>query len=224
MRFQGLAKFFFATLACATLAGCGGFDYLAATTNNPTPPPDQNPTRGSAQGFVTGPVGPGEKIVTLPMSASDYICPIVTIREGGAGLRVGGPTNDSVRYQFQIDDTARECDPAGPGQVTIKVGVSGSLLIGPAGTPGAYTGDLRVTIRHNTDQKTAFEQSYKVAATADASGQAQFQIVTDPIPLPVASPDVAAEYDIFIGFGAGPDVAQRKVKKRKQAALTTPAQ
>lgn len=225
MRFQGLARLSVAALACSMLAGCGGFDYLAATTvAPPVTPADSDPTRGTAQGFVTGPVGPGEKLVTLPMSSAEYICPIVSIREGGAALRVGGPSNDSVRYQFQINDTARECDPAGPGQVAIKVGVSGGLLIGPAGTPGAYSGDLRISIVHDTDKKTAFEQSYKIAATADASGQAPFQVVTDPVTIPVLSPDVADEYSIFVGFGAGPDVAQRKVKKRKQAALTTPAQ
>jgi hypothetical protein len=227
MRFQGLARLPFAALACSVLAGCGGFDYLAATTVAPPASPADSATTGgkSNNAIVTGPIGPGEKVVTLPMSSSDYICPIVSVRDGGAALRVGGPSNDSVRYQLQINDTARECDPAGQGQVAIKVGVSGALLIGPAGSPGSYGGDLRISIVHDADKKVAFEQSYKAAATTDASGQASFQIVTDPVTLPVASPDVADEYSIYVGFGAGPDVAQGKGKrKKKQAALTTPTQ
>ena len=224
MRLQGLARFSFAALACSILAGCGGFDFLAPAN---APPPAPSSINGlNMHGTPTpAPAGPGEKIVTLPLSSSDFDCPIVSIRDGGAAARVGGETNDSVRYQFEINDTARECDPAGQGQVAIKVGVSGALLIGPAGAPGAYSADLRITIVHVTDQKTAFEKSYPAAATADATGQGTFQIVTDPIALPIVSPDVADQYSIFVGFGAGPDVAQGKVKrKKKQAALTTPAQ
>ncbi len=216
MGFQRLVSLSFAAVACATLAGCGGFDFLSSTT---VKPPAQNTTLPNDVTHdlpVSGVAGPGEKLVTLPMQASDYDCPIVSIREGGAALRVGGPSNDSVRYQLQINDVARECDPAGTGQVAIKIGVSGAALIGPAGSPGSYSGDLRVTIVHDTDKKTAFERAYKATATADATGQGAFQIVTDPITLPIASPDVADEYSIYVGFGARPQHRSRRWQKDQE--------
>ena len=41
----------------------------------------------------------------------------------------------TTRYQVSIGQTARECTPAG-GVMTMKVGVQGRILLGPAGGPG----------------------------------------------------------------------------------------
>src|SRR5579863_8101076 len=57
---------------------------------------------------------PSDKPKVLPVASQDINCPEVEIADNGAALRVGGPDNASVRYQFNISDTARECDPAGP--------------------------------------------------------------------------------------------------------------
>ena len=59
---------------------------------------------------------PSDRMKVLPVAAQDINCPEVTVADGGAALRVGGPENASVRYQFNIGDTARQCDPAGPGR------------------------------------------------------------------------------------------------------------
>src|SRR5476651_1726485 len=57
-------------------------------------------------------------------------CPQIEVQDGTAGYRVGGQTNDSVRYQFDISNTARECHVQG-NQFGTKIGVAGHLLIGP---------------------------------------------------------------------------------------------
>src|ERR1700760_3245676 len=80
---------------------------------------------------------PSDRMKVLPVAAQDINCPDVAVAEGGASLRVGGADNASVRYQFSIGDTARQCDPAGPGEAAIKVGVAGQVVIGPAGSPGS---------------------------------------------------------------------------------------
>ena len=55
-----------------------------------------------------------DKIVVLPMTAEDVLeCPVVEIEDGAATARVGGPENSAVRYQFDLVDTARECQPRG---------------------------------------------------------------------------------------------------------------
>ena len=70
------------------------------------------------------PSNPAEKPIPLPATSADIDCPEVDIAEGGAAYRVGGAESASVRYQFNIGDTARECDPAGQGQAAIKIGIS----------------------------------------------------------------------------------------------------
>src|SRR5476649_1536203 len=49
----------------------------------------------------------------LPLGAQDIDCPGVEVQDGTAALRVGGQSNESVRYQFDITETARECRPTG---------------------------------------------------------------------------------------------------------------
>ena len=82
----------------------------------------------------------------LPVAAQDINCPDVTVADGGAALRVGGPDNASVRYQFNIGDTARQCDPAGPGQAAIKIGVAGEVVMGPAGQAGTFSAPVKITV------------------------------------------------------------------------------
>ena len=94
------------------------------------------------------------------------------MQDGTAAVRVGGQTNDSVRYQFDIVNTARECHVQG-NQFSVKVGVAGHLLIGPAGTPGAYSAQLRIVVRRDSDQKPEISKVYKIDAnTAGGSSGA----------------------------------------------------
>ena len=67
------------------------------------------------------PANPTDRPKVLPVAAQDINCPEVTVADGGAALRVGGPENSSVRYQFNIGDTARQCDPAGTGQAASRL-------------------------------------------------------------------------------------------------------
>src|ERR1700733_12409165 len=105
------------------------------------------------------PATQADKIVVLPLSAEDLECPVVEVEDGAATSRVGGPENSAVRYQFDLVDTARECQPRGD-QFSLKVGVSGRLLIGPAGSPGAYSTNVKVLVRREADHKTLFEKTY----------------------------------------------------------------
>ena len=103
------------------------------------------------------------------------------IDEGGASTRVGGPDNETVRYQFDIDNTARECNPLSDSQFSLKVGVSGRLLIGPAGQPGAYSVPLRVIVHDEDAKKDAFSKIYKIDVSAPTVDGAPFSFVTEPI-------------------------------------------
>jgi len=147
--------------------------------------------------------------------AAQVDCPEIEVQDGTAGFRVGGDANDAVRYQFNIANTARECHVAG-AQFSIKVGVAGHLLIGPAGTPGAYSAQLRVVVRHDADQKPVFSQLYKIAADTSGSDQAPFQFVSDPIMLPLTTEAEDEEYTILVGFDSGAVEKAIKAPRRKK--------
>lgn len=188
-----------ALAALALLSGCGVANYLPHPDPNGTqlnvganPRPEAKPAQN-----------PSEKAIVRPIASADINCPPVDIAENGAAVRVGGPENASVRYQFNIGETARECDPAGPGQAAIKVGIAGEVVIGPAGAAGTYSIPLRVTVTNLADKKPLFSQTYQVQATTDGVQAGQFRIVTEPIQVPLTTLQLADVYSITVGFEGG---------------------
>lgn len=163
---------------------------------------------------------PSEKPKVLPVASQDINCPEVTIADGGAALRVGGPDNPSVRYQFNIGDTARQCDPAGPGQAALKVGVAGHVVIGPAGAAGTFSAPLKVVVTRQGDNTPVFSQTYKVEATTDGVTAGSFRVVTDPISLAMPTLQLADVYSVSVGFEngtGGPSPTGHKSRKKRKA-------
>src|SRR6266496_759282 len=84
-----------------------------------------------------------------PNTPKEIDCPGVEVRNGAATLSIAaqgvevGPM--TTRYQVTIGDTARECAPLG-GVMTMKVGVQGRVLLGPAGAPGQVDIPLRIAV------------------------------------------------------------------------------
>jgi len=180
------------TLCAASLVGaCSSLDGIF--------PKSGSPQQGAQQDKRETP--DSEKPVRLPLTAAELQCPPIEIDEGGAAARVGGPDNASVRYQFDIGQTARECAPLSDNQFSLKVGVSGHLLIGPAGKAGAYSAPLRVTVHDENTKKDAFTKVYKVEASAPDN--AAFSIVTEPIVLPMVRTELADDYTLTVGFDSG---------------------
>jgi hypothetical protein len=163
---------------------------------------------------------PTDKMKVLPVAAQDINCPEVDIAEGGAALRVGGPENASVRYQFSIGDTARQCDPAGPGQAALKIGVAGQVVIGPAGAAGTFSAPLRITVTQLSDNKPVFSQTYQAEAATDGVRAGAFRIVTDPINLPMQTLQLADAYSISVGLEGGTGGPSPAVHKKKRKRTT----
>ena len=86
-------------------------------------------------------------------NATDVECPSVDVRTGAATLLIGStpgggePSPLDVRYQGSIIRTARECR-VNAGVMTMKVGIEGRLITGPAGGPGTVEVPLRVAVVH----------------------------------------------------------------------------
>jgi hypothetical protein len=161
-----------------------------------------------------------DKAVVLPLSAADIDCPIVEVEDGAAATRVGGPSNAEVRYQFDIADTARECQPQG-SNFALKIGISGHLLIGPAGSPGTFSANLKVLVRREADQQTAFEKTYKIEVNTQGAAQGPFQMVTDPILLPLTRKNLNDDYSIFVGFDNGHNAANERPRGHRKPAQTS---
>jgi hypothetical protein len=162
-------------------------------------------------------VSPSDKLVRLPLGPQDLDCPTVDVQDGAASLRVGGATNESVRYQFDLGQTARECDPVAGNQFSLKIGVSGHLLIGPAGQPGAYSAPLRITVRSESSQKPVYSKSYKIEANTGTATETPFQFVSDPIVLPMTRTELREDYSILIGFDNGRPTEVKHVRRRHAA-------
>ncbi len=163
---------------------------------------------------------PTDRMKVLPVASQDINCPDLSVADGGAALRVGGPENSSVRYQFSIGDTARQCDPAGPGQAGVKIGVAGQVVIGPAGAAGTFSAPLKITVTRLTDNSTVFSQTYRAEATTDGLKAGEFRIVTDSINLPMPTLQLADLYSITVGFEGGtgnPSPTGHKTRKKRTA-------
>jgi hypothetical protein len=99
----------------------------------------------------------------------DIDCPRVDIRQGAATLMMNAPNTAQaslgLRYQATFGRTAREC-AARDGALTIKVGVQGRLIVGPAGGPGDTQLPLRYAlVREGVEPKTLWSRLYVVPVT-----------------------------------------------------------
>jgi hypothetical protein len=213
--------------ALTSLTGCdtvgGAVSSVGSSVNGFLSHPDPN-VYSLGAGVDPRPIAgkpatnPSEKPKILPVASQDINCPEVEIADSGAALRVGGPDNQSVRYQFNIGDTARECDPAGPSQAALRIGVKGEVVIGPAGSPGTFNAPLKITVTRDSDKTNVFSQTYQVSAATDGLTAGAFRVVTDPITLPMTTLQLADVYSITVGFeggtGSPSPTGQRNRKKR----------
>ncbi len=104
-----------------------------------------------------------------------------------------------MRYQISINDVARECVATGKGGgYRLKVGVQGRVLLGQAGSAGAYGATLSTTVTQGG--KVVAKRASRVGASIPA-GQtgADFTHVEDGIVVPPGSGDV----EIIVGLGQG---------------------
>jgi len=142
----------------------------------------------------------------------DVECPEVLVAEGQAAFRTYAGADKSsagVRHQYSFGEMSRECR-AVDGHIDIRVGVSGYVLAGPMGGPGAFQVPVRVSVRRDSDGQAVQSKLYKVAATiAPDQTQASFSIVTDPLTVPLLREDASQDYSIFVGFDGSPEKPQK---------------
>jgi hypothetical protein len=156
----------------------------------------------------------------------DIECPGVAVRTGAATLMIGSkpgeePSALDLRYQGSIIRTARECHVTA-GVMTMKVGIEGRVITGPAGGPGTVDVPLRIAVVHEgPNPKPIVSKFASIPVTiSNAVDRVVFTHVEQDVtfPMPVPAGDIDA-YVVYVGFD--PLALQEKKKppvKRKPAA------
>lgn len=152
-------------------------------------------------------------------------CPTIDIRQGASTVQVkatgaAGADAETLRYQLTFTRAARECAVAGP-TMSIKVGVQGRIILGPAGAPGPLEVPLRLAlVREGVEPKTVWTKFYKLPAVVQPGETGTvFTYVEEGLSFPTPSRDELASYVIYVGFDqqmTAPPPKKAKVKKKSR--------
>jgi hypothetical protein len=167
--------------------------------------------------------GGGSSTSNAPAQTPDAAaieCPSVDIRQGASTLSITTPGTDSTpmstRYQVSIGQTARECAALG-GVMTMKVGVQGRVLLGPAGSPGRVDIPLRVAVvEEGMNPKPVVSKFYRIAIDVPP-GQTSvpFVHVEQDLTFPMPRAAVLDNYVVYVGFD--PSAAPAKPEPKAKA-------
>lgn len=160
-----------------------------------------------------------------PAAPVEFECPSVNIRQGASTLAVSNnKTDDSalnMRYQVGIGQTARECKLVG-NIVTMKVGMQGRVVVGPAGGAGQIDVPIRYAVVHEgMDAKTIVSKLDRVNVQVPAGdGNVLFTHVEEDLSFPMPRGDAIDSYVVYVGFD--PIGAKELDKKRPAPKATRP--
>jgi hypothetical protein len=221
-----------AVAVVATLTACSSFGSL---TGDSAPPPapastaSTTPAPASSNASFTNRIkslfsGDSGNLNSpaLQSAAADINCPSVDYRQGAATMAVNGAGSENtalnLRYQASFTQTARECILRG-NNLTIKVGVQGRIVVGPAGGPGPISIPLRYAlVREGTEPKTLWTKLFMVPVTIPENQlNLPWLHIEEEMTVPNPSGDEIDAHVIYIGFD--PEGAA----KPKPAAKPRPA-
>ena len=171
---------------------------------------------GSDSAAVAQSGSPGAAQSGSPGS-TDVTCPPTDIRQGAATLQMNAPGADqalAVRYQATFVRTARQC-AVNAGTLSIKVGVQGRLILGPAGAPGDTTVPLRyVLVQEGVQPKTIWSKLYMVPVSISSDQlNVPFTHVMEDMSVPMPPRDELDRYVIYVGFDPQGAVPEKKPQR-----------
>ena len=122
----------------------------------------------TGQRFALFGFGEGENKPQPPAATEtpEIDCPGVEIRQGASTFQQSGPDNGSaalsLRYQANFIRFAREC-ALRSGNVVMKVGIEGRVILGPAGAPGPLSLPVRMAVvKEGLEPKVIWTKFYMV--------------------------------------------------------------
>jgi hypothetical protein len=207
-----------ALLSLSLLAsGCGGGSVFGGPAAS-APPPVAGGSPGPAAPVASGSSSSGylssffsgssaNAPQTVAGAPADVECPYIQIREGAATLVIGegGDTGGAMalKYQGTFVRAARQCSVVA-GQMIMKIGVEGRIVLGPAGGPGNVDVPLRIAV---VDESPAGAKPIVTrlihipVSVQSATDNPTFAHVEDGLsfPLPPSS-KILDHYIVYIGF------------------------
>jgi hypothetical protein len=208
---------------CSSLGGLTGGDAPAAP---PAPASSDGSFTSRVTAFFSGDsakLKPSGSPSTTGAASTGIECPSVEYRLGAATWTVNGPTTTEngalgVRYQGSFIQAARECIPTG-ANLTIKVGVQGRVVVGPAGTAGTINVPLRYAlVREGIHPQTVWTKLFMVPVTIPPGELNLTWLHVEEemtVPRPPAQ-DIDA-YVIYVGFDPDGTAKSKPAAKPKAA-------
>lgn len=201
------------------LAGCAGFN-SQGTFGAPGTTVDA--------AAATGPVSPsGTTVAGGTPDGNQVTCPPVTVRSGASTWQVPAP-GGGLRAQGTFGTLARECQVAN-GQMNIKVGIEGRVILGEKGSPGAFTVPVRVALVSEGPNPATIQSKFFVVPVQVPANETQagFAVVEEGISFPMpARTDDLDRYIIYVGFDSKGDAGAKPARPRPatpRPAASTPA-
>jgi len=204
-------------LVLAPLAGCSTdmFGSRSTTTSGSTP----SSSFLGVSDFFRG--QPEKPVAGTPAADTAIDCPTVDIRQGASTYSQNAPGGDqsalSLRLQGTFGQTARECH-VNAGMLTIKVGVQGRLILGPAGSPGDVTVPIRYAlVQEGVEPKTLWTKFYQVSVNVPPDNtNVPFTHVQDDMTVPLPKPSDLSACVIYVGFDPAGLNEPKKPKSKPQ--------
>jgi hypothetical protein len=223
-----------ALLALALLAGCSGGTGAPATTAStasvpPAPAaPDSPSLKDKVASFFSGATQKEPQAVAN--AQPDVGCPFLDIRQGASTLTFPPPPPDgsneamSLKYQGIFVRAARDCAVVN-GQMVMRVGVQGRIIVGPAGSAGQIEVPLRIAIVSAplTAPKTVVTKLIRVPVPIGANDpNVDFTHIEEGLSFPMPA-SAADPYIVYIGFDPLGAAAQDQAKKPAPAKKPKPS-
>jgi hypothetical protein len=189
------------TAASLTLAGCGGGSMFGG--GSPSSGGGSSMTDRFTQLFS----GKSSEVGAAQSSQADennLTCPSVSIRPGASTYAVGAAGKPAVgndlSYQATITRTARSCDLVA-GQISVKIGIQGRVIVGPAGSPESVTVPLRVAVvQEGVSPKTVATKVFQTNVQMGSVDSVPFSLVGEDLVYPAPTGDAGDSYVFYIGF------------------------
>ncbi len=208
--------------ACSTWSGLSGGNAPSAAATAPSDGSFTSRVKSFFSG-TSGQLASPPPSSTTGAASTEIDCPSVEYRQGAATWTVNGPAAENsalgVKYQVSFLQTARECIVTG-GNLTIKVGVQGRIVVGPAGGPGTLNIPVRYAlVREGLQPKTLWTKLFLVPVSVETSDlNPPWVHVEEEMTVPRPSAEELDAYVIYVGFDPeGATSAKPKPAKPKTA-------
>lgn len=216
-----------AALLALMLAGCSGSGLTSPPSTSTTS--SSSSTLDKIESFFSSPTANSQQPVAGAPTAQEIDCPLINIRQGASTLTIGPTASNSsdvdstnngamgVKYQGSFVRAARECVLIG-GNVVMKIGVQGRIVVGPAGGPGEVNVPLRMAVVDETPNKTkpiVSRFALVPVTVASSTDNPTFSHIEENVSFPM--PNDLDRYIVYVGFDPLALQAQQERARPKPA-------